>query len=135
MDSSPAFSLTPQQNQKAHALLHLFIQDYGLDQRVHRGYRPAKLIMEMFERVTSKDKFLEFFFSYMYESDNAAGETGEIDMAVALSYFESFTGDQSIDPSKSISVKGALESFAENIVDNFLLPRMNVPCPLNLLIC
>ena len=91
--------------------------------------------MEMFERVTSKDKFLEFFFSYIYESHNAAGETGEINMAVALSYFESFTGDQSIDPSKSMGVKGALESFAEYIVDNFLLPRMDVPCPLNLPIC
>ncbi|CAK44086.1 uncharacterized protein An01g11840 [Aspergillus niger] len=122
MDSSPAFSLTPQQNQKAHALLHLFIQDYGLGQRVHRGYRPAKLIMEMFERVTSKDNFLEIFFSYMYESYKAAGETGEINITVALSYFESFTGDQSIDPSKSMFIKGALESFAENIVDNFLLP-------------
>nr|XP_001389594.2 hypothetical protein ANI_1_3130014 [Aspergillus niger CBS 513.88] len=78
--------------------------------------------MEMFERVTSKDNFLEIFFSYMYESYKAAGETGEINITVALSYFESFTGDQSIDPSKSMFIKGALESFAENIVDNFLLP-------------
>lgn len=72
----PAFLLTPQQSQKAHTLLHIFTQDYGLDQSIQRGYRFAKLIEEMFELVTSKDTFLGFFFSYIYESLNADGKLG-----------------------------------------------------------
>ncbi|GAA92346.1 hypothetical protein AKAW_10460 [Aspergillus luchuensis IFO 4308] len=76
----------------------------------------------MFERVISKDTFLRFFFSYIYENLKATVETADNDMAAALSYFESFAGDGSMDASKSMRIKSALESFAEYIVDNFLLP-------------
>ncbi|RAH60157.1 hypothetical protein BO85DRAFT_220913 [Aspergillus piperis CBS 112811] len=55
MDSSSAFQVIPQNNSTAHVLLHLFIQEYGLGQRVPREYKPAKLVLEMLERVTSKD--------------------------------------------------------------------------------
>lgn len=131
MDSSSAFRVTPQNNNTAHALLHLFIQEYGLGQRVPRGYKPAKLILEMFERVTSKDAFLEFFFSSIYERLEVHEESEDIDMAAALSCLETFA--EGTDLSKSTRINGALEGFAEYIVDNFLLPRMTTPYPLDLL--
>ncbi|OJJ71069.1 hypothetical protein ASPBRDRAFT_127030 [Aspergillus brasiliensis CBS 101740] len=118
---SPTIPLTLQQNQKAQALLHLFLQDYGLSQRVPRGYRPAKLILEMFEWVISKDAFLRFLFIYIYGNLETTDEAADNNQAAALYYLESFA-DGGMDPSKSMRMKGAIESFAEYIVDNFLLP-------------
>ena len=67
LDLSPSFFLTPPQNQKATALIDKLIWHYGLEQTVQKGYKPAILIQETYHRVASRDTFLRFFFSYIYE--------------------------------------------------------------------
>lgn len=127
LDFSPSFFLTPLQNQKATALLDKLIWYYGLEQTVHKGYKPAILIQETYHRVASRDTFLKFFFSYIYEIFNDTNEPDvDIDISVALSYVDNFIGDPSQDSSKIINVKEAVEKFAEYIVDNFFLPRTSI---------
>lgn len=89
----------------------------------------------MSERVTSKDTFARFFFLHIYERLNAGGESGDADMDSVLSYLESFVGDRSMDPSRMMRIKGALEDFAEYIVDNFLLPCMCAGCHSKSFLC
>ncbi|KAL2382611.1 hypothetical protein RJ035_006036 [Blastomyces gilchristii] len=122
LDFSQPFSLTPQQHQAATTLFRYLIQHYGLEQTIQPGYKPAALIQATFEHVTSKDAFLLFFFSHIYENlCSGVANPIDSDITVALSFFDGFS---SWDQNQKQNADGAIESFAEYIVENFLLPRM-----------
>lgn len=122
LDFSQPFSLTPQQRQAATTLFRYLIQHYGLERTIQSGYKPAALIQATFEHVTSKDAFLLFFFSHIYENlCSGVANPIDSDITVVLSFFDGFS---SWDQNQKQNANGAIESFAEYIVENFLLPRM-----------
>ncbi|KMP02204.1 hypothetical protein CISG_06189 [Coccidioides immitis RMSCC 3703] len=123
--------LSPQHRQTATTLFRSLIQHYGLGQTIQPGYKPAALIQATFEHVTSKDAFLLFFFSHLYEN-LYSGVTNPIepDITSALSFFDNFS---TWDQNQKQNVNSAFESFARYIVENFLLPlrasSMKTPQP------
>ncbi|PGH02175.1 hypothetical protein AJ80_08898 [Polytolypa hystricis UAMH7299] len=86
-------------------LLHLFIEDYGIERETERGYKPAKLIHETLQYVISKDSFLTFVFTFLHE--NLTNVTSN--MTSALSYFGDFA---SWVPAARNKLMHAIEGFA-----------------------
>ncbi|EYE90168.1 uncharacterized protein EURHEDRAFT_417721 [Aspergillus ruber CBS 135680] len=78
----------------------------------NKPYKRATSLQSLFRK-----HIIVLFFSYIYKIFNDTNEPDvDTDIPVALSY----------DPSKMINIKGAVEKFAEYIVDNFLLPRTSI---------
>jgi hypothetical protein len=119
LNFSELFLLTPQQHQTARSLLNAFTEHYGPKQRSQKGYLPATLIRSIFNYVTSKDTFLAFFFTYLYECLTKVNS----DIALALSYFNDFASWDAVMQGK---VMGAVEEFADFMVTQFFLPRASV---------
>ncbi|RAL06504.1 HNH endonuclease signature motif containing protein [Aspergillus homomorphus CBS 101889] len=97
LDFSPVFLLPPHQKQHAQVLLNTCIQHYGLEQSVQSGYKPARLVHEMFS-------------------------SDDVSIASALSYIENCIGGSCAHSGGLAHINVAIEKFAEYIVDNFLLP-------------
>ncbi|KKZ68030.1 hypothetical protein EMCG_06240 [[Emmonsia] crescens] len=118
LDFSEPFSLTPQQNRAASAILNKLIEDYGPEQTGQRGYMPAMLIDAMFKHVhvQSKDAFLNFFVLYIH--DHLALVDGNIgsDISLVLAYLDGF---YSFDADEKSKIRSAVERFADYMVDNF----------------
>ncbi|EER37830.1 conserved hypothetical protein [Histoplasma capsulatum H143] len=122
LEFSQSFSLTAQQHRAATTLFRYLIQHYGLEQTIQPGYKSAALIQATFEHVTSKDAFLLFLFSHIYKNlCSGVANPIDSDITVVLSFFDGFS---SWDQNQKQNANGAIESFAEYIVENFLLPRM-----------
>ncbi|QSS55924.1 hypothetical protein I7I53_03944 [Histoplasma capsulatum var. duboisii H88] len=120
LEFSQSFSLTAQQHRAATTLFRYLIQHYGLEQTIQPGYKSAALIQATFEHVTSKDAFLLFLFSHIYKNlCSGVANPIDSDITVVLSFFDGFS---SWDQNQKQNANGAIESFAEYIVENFLLP-------------
>ncbi|KAJ5405891.1 hypothetical protein N7465_007175 [Penicillium sp. CMV-2018d] len=120
LDFSIPLSLTTQQHESARNLVIRFVRHYGSEKTVGKGYRPAALIQATLEHVKSPDTFMTFFLSYIYEvlrSDE--GYAVDSDITHALVFFEGFS---SWEPEQINKLHEGLESFAEYLVENFLLP-------------
>ena len=132
LDFLVPFSLTSQQRESARALVIQLVQHYGLEQtvqNVQNGYKPAALIHAILEHfappdTASPDTFLHFFLSYIYE-DLCSTEEPVVDfeMTRTLSYFDDWA---EWDPEQINDLNNAIETFAEFIVDNFLLPCLSL---------
>ena len=121
LDFLVPFSLTSQQRESARALVIQLVQHYGLE--------PAALIHAILEHfappdTASPDTFLHFFLSYIYE-DLCSTEEPVVDfeMTRTLSYFDDWA---EWDPEHINDLNNAIETFAEFIVDNFLLPCVSL---------
>lgn len=122
LDFSPAFSLTLDRRQAAEIFFNKLIDIYHPERISPKGYRPAGLIQAIFDRVAAKDAFLIFFFSFICDTlSQRTEDTIENDIMVYLADFDDIS---SWDSQKLSHVKAAIETFAEYIVENFLLPRM-----------
>lgn len=135
LDFSLSLFLPAQQSQRAQSLLNRLIQTYGLQKTIQKGYKPAVLIKEIFERVKAGDTFLRFFFSYIYDISGRSKELGSSpDFPHILSSVDDFIRDPRPDASSENNINLAVENFAEYIVDNFLFPRTGVFSSLDALI-
>lgn len=125
LDFSVPLSLTAQQRDSARDLVVRLVQHYGPQQTVRKGYKPAALIQAILEHIESPDTFLTFFLSYIYEDlCPDGGPLADSDITRALSFFDRFS---SWETEQINNLNGALEKFAEYIVDNFLLPHVSFP--------
>ncbi|EAW13473.1 HNH endonuclease signature motif containing protein [Aspergillus clavatus NRRL 1] len=115
LNFSELFLLTPQQHQTARSLLNALTEHYGPEQTSQKGYLPATLIRSTFNYVASKDSFLAFFFTYLYECLTNVNS----DIALAVSYFNDFASWDAVMQGK---VMGAVEEFADFMVTQFFLP-------------
>lgn len=120
MDFSP--SLTSDKRQAADTIFSKLIDLYRIEQTSQKGYRPAGLIQAIFDRVAAKDAFLIFFFSFI--CDTLFPRTDDAVENDVMVYLADFDDISSWDSQKLSKVKAAIETFAEYIVENFLLPRM-----------
>jgi hypothetical protein len=118
LDFSESFLLSPQQNETSNILFDSFIEHYGPERAIQKGYKPAGLIRVTFDHILSKDSFLMFFFTYLHEI------LVDIDSNLdsALIYFKDFT---SWDAAAQRNVMDAIEEFADYLVTQFFLPRMS----------
>ena len=125
LDASPPFTLPSPLSLQATALLNTLTQHYGLERKSRHGYKPATLIQVTFKHVMSKDAFLLFFFSYVYQVLLTEAEVcfDPDTMVILVSYFEDCG---SWDSQRKNDLKSAVEDFAENFVANFLLPRTSI---------
>jgi hypothetical protein len=120
LDFTPAFRLPINQYDTATVILQQLVNYYGLESSLaQRRYKPAKLILAMFDNLAAKHLFLKFFFTFIYECSGQEADVGS-DLGRPLSYFHDFL-DWS--PDKKRSMNETIEEFATYIVDNFLLPR------------
>ncbi|KAJ5784127.1 uncharacterized protein N7518_009804 [Penicillium psychrosexuale] len=121
------FSLTSQQRESARDLVIQLVQYYGPEQTVQKGYKPAALIYAILEHFEAPDTafpdtFLNFFLSYIYEYLCSTEElVVDFEMTRTLSFFDNWA---KWGPEQINDLKKAIEAFAEFIVDNFLLPRV-----------
>lgn len=125
LDFSIPLSLTTQQHESARNLVIRFVRHYGSEKTIRKGYRPAALIQATLDHVKSPDTFMTFFLSYIYKvlrSDE--GHAVDSDITHALVFFEGFS---SWEPEQISKLHEGLESFAEYLVENFLLPRSLIP--------
>lgn len=121
LDFSEPFTLEPHQSQTARALLRTLTGHSHREHASKRGYKPAELIQATFDHVACKDAFLMFFLSFMYSALCSAGPTDAIDANIAL-YLAYFDDLASWDSARLSEISGAIEGFAEYIIENFLLP-------------
>ncbi|KAJ5533925.1 hypothetical protein N7527_000179 [Penicillium freii] len=111
LDFPIPLSLTTQQHESARNLVIRFVRHYGSEKTVRKGYRPAALIQATLDYVKSPDTFMTFFLLYIYEvlrSDEGHTVDSDITHALELEQIN--------------KLYEGLESFAEYLIKNFLLP-------------
>jgi hypothetical protein len=121
LDFSQPMTLAPNQSQTARLIFDRLMTHYGPGQVSCRRYKPAALIQAVFDNVSSKDLFLIFYFSFLYEACcPRTDDTQDMDNTHYLRFLEDF---QSWDLDGLQNIRVATEDFAEYIVENLLLPR------------
>jgi hypothetical protein len=122
LDFSQPFVLPHEQSRTASNIFGRLIDHYDPKQTSQKGYKPAALAQAVFDHVSSKDAFLMLLFSFLYGILSSATEDAPgSDATLYLRFFHDFA---SWGPDRLTKVKGAIESFAEYIIENLILPRM-----------
>ncbi|OOF99307.1 hypothetical protein ASPCADRAFT_39628, partial [Aspergillus carbonarius ITEM 5010] len=120
LDFSQPFSLPPDQSQAAIIIFNQLIDHYNPNQASQKGYKPAALALAVYEHVSAKDAFLMLFFSLIYDTlCPRTTDTRDPDITTYLRYFDDLV---SWSPDRLRNAKGAIEGFAEYIIENLLLP-------------
>lgn len=117
-------SLTPSQRQRAESLLQELTAFYGLNRvpQTRYSYKPTVLIRETYERVESKDEFLQSFSLGVFCEYNSSSSSNSSnpDLGHALSVLSGFNNWELAGKRK---LREALERFASTLVSEFFLPR------------